>query len=129
MGVVYDDQTGTFVDDAQPVQGSVAAPSQPVQGHVVATQPPQGHVVATPPVVVPQQVVHSAPQPVYVQPGVVATQTHVVTMQPVRQVIVQEQYCGPNTCCIAIVLVFLFWPAALCLPCCPCDRRDRIISG
>lgn len=146
MGVAFDERTGTFVDDgSQPVQGAVVATpqpvqgsvvSQPVQGQVVATQP-QGQVVATQPVVVPQQVVQGTAQPVYVQqpqqmyvqPGMVATQTHVVAMQPVRQVVIQEQYCGPNTCCIAIILVFLFWPAALCLPCCPCDRRDRIISG
>ena len=37
-----------------------------------------------------------------------------------------EDYCGPTSCAIACILVLLFWPAALFVPLCPCDRR-RVI--
>ena len=40
---------------------------------------------------------------------------------------VEEKYCGPVSCCIAVVLVIVFWPAALCVPCCPCDHRRRVV--
>lgn len=36
---------------------------------------------------------------------------------------VEEPYCGPFSCFFAVVLAFVFWPAALCVPCCPCDTR------
>ena len=36
----------------------------------------------------------------------------------------EERYCGVMSCCIASVLILVgFFPIALCVPCCPCDRR------
>ena len=38
----------------------------------------------------------------------------------------EERYCGVMSCCIASVLILVgFFPIALCVPCCPCDRRRR----
>ena len=38
----------------------------------------------------------------------------------------EERYCGVVSCCIAGVLITLgLFPVALCVPCCPCDRRRR----
>lgn len=44
----------------------------------------------------------------------------------------EEPYCGPISCAVACILVLLFWPAALCVPLCPCDRRRvvrRFVNG
>jgi hypothetical protein len=46
-------------------------------------------------------------------------------------IIIQQQnemYCGPVSLCVAIVLVFLFWPGALCVPLCPCDERPMVTT-
>jgi hypothetical protein len=55
----------------------------------------------------------------------------VVTGQPVSGQS-EEPYCGPISCAVACILVLLFWPAALCVPLCPCDRRRvvrRFVNG
>ena len=37
-----------------------------------------------------------------------------------------ERYCGVLSCCVATLLVLVgLLPLALCVPCCPCDRRRR----
>jgi len=38
-------------------------------------------------------------------------------------VTVQETYCGPISMGVGCLLCIFFWPAALCVPCCPCDMR------
>ena len=39
----------------------------------------------------------------------------------------EEQYCGKISFCYCIALTILFWPLALCVPLCPCDKRKKII--
>ena len=37
-----------------------------------------------------------------------------------------ERYCGVLSCCVATLLVLVgLFPLALCVPCCPCDKRRR----
>tara|TARA_B100000963_G_scaffold341880_1_gene342089 strand:+ start:1348 stop:1602 length:255 start_codon:yes stop_codon:yes gene_type:complete len=38
-------------------------------------------------------------------------------------VYVEEQYCGPLSCCIGSVFFILFWPVSFLVACCPCDKR------
>lgn len=38
---------------------------------------------------------------------------------------VEEKYCGPISCFIGSIIFFLFWPAAICVPLCPCDKRKK----
>ena len=40
-----------------------------------------------------------------------------------ERVKVEEKYCGPITCCVGVVLFFLFWPATAFMGCCLCDKR------
>lgn len=40
----------------------------------------------------------------------------------------EEEYCGPISCCICIMMSVLFWPLALCVPLCPCDKRKKTIN-
>ena len=40
----------------------------------------------------------------------------------------EEEYCGPISCCICIMMSVLFWPLALCVPLCPCDKKKKIIK-
>jgi len=35
----------------------------------------------------------------------------------------EETYCGSTTCLVALLLCFIFWPAALCISFCPLDRK------
>mmetsp|Transcript_19142 Transcript_19142/g.24837 ORF Transcript_19142/g.24837 Transcript_19142/m.24837 type:complete len:120 (-) Transcript_19142:376-735(-) len=72
-----------------------------------------------------QQPVHVVGQPAVPYAVIDSTQVSV----GVHSRVVEEQYCGPVSCCIAAILVCLFWPAALCVPFCPCDRRERVVVG
>ena len=38
---------------------------------------------------------------------------------------VEEKYCGPVSCFIGSLLLILFWPVAICVPLCPCDKRKK----
>jgi len=42
-----------------------------------------------------------------------------------REASYEEPYCGPISLAVACCLVLFFWPAALFVPCCPCDVRRR----
>ena len=93
-----------------------AALAKSLQEEIVSPVRPISSVIAEPVVVV-----------------VVPTSV-VVTGHPVAEVVVLpsaqiesvEQFCGPISCAVACILVILFWPAALCVPLCPCDNR-RVI--
>lgn len=85
---------------------------------------------AVPTVVVAEPVVAHA---TFIEPRPVI----VVTGQPVpgqsvllstTQFETEEPYCGPISCAVACILVLLFWPAAFCVPLCPCDSR-RVIRN
>lgn len=41
----------------------------------------------------------------------------------------EEFVCGPISCAIACCLCLIFWPAALFVPCCPCDKQKNIKRG
>jgi len=42
---------------------------------------------------------------------------------------VRESYCGPNSWMIACVMIICnMGPAALFIPCCPCDQRDTYVA-
>ena len=42
---------------------------------------------------------------------------------------IHENYCGSRSCFFACILVLCnLAPAALCVPCCPCDERDVYVS-
>ncbi len=34
-----------------------------------------------------------------------------------------EKYCGPQTLCLAVVVLLVFWPAIICVPACMLDER------
>ncbi|KAJ8605605.1 hypothetical protein CTAYLR_000060 [Chrysophaeum taylorii] len=90
---------------------------------VVATAQPAGGAGA------PVAVAHPATcQPVQSYPADRATHVQAfVAVPPPQGMQVEERYCGAVSCCIATVLFILFWPAALFVPCCPCDRRRRVV--
>ena len=39
--------------------------------------------------------------------------------------IYEEKYFGPKTLCCCLFCIFIFWPASLFIPCCPCDKRRK----
>ena len=41
---------------------------------------------------------------------------------------VAEQYCGDQTCIATLIVALFFWPAACCVPCCPCDQRTVYVA-
>eukprot|EP00635_Sarcinochrysidales_sp_CCMP3193_P002238 CAMPEP_0118893788 /NCGR_PEP_ID=MMETSP1166-20130328/2860_1 /TAXON_ID=1104430 /ORGANISM="Chrysoreinhardia sp, Strain CCMP3193" /LENGTH=103 /DNA_ID=CAMNT_0006832647 /DNA_START=42 /DNA_END=353 /DNA_ORIENTATION=+ len=98
-------------DSLQPAV--VVATAQPV-ATVVSVEPTL--TIATPAVAV------ATAQPQTAIP----TRVHAFVTVDHRAVI-EERYCGPVSCCIACVLILVFWPAALFVPCCPCDQRRRVI--
>ena len=81
-------------------------------------------MVVQPQVVQVQGQVVGVQQPQIVQPGQV-----VIQQAPPQPYGPGEKYCGPVTCVIACITVLVFWPAALCIPCCPCDERPRPPPG
>lgn len=96
---------------------------------------PQAQIVQYTPVQQQAQTVQYAPvqpqaQIVQYAPG--QPQTQVVYQQPPQTQILHvaapmytEKYCGPVSCCVAIVLGFVFLPLAFAPLLCPCDERRR----
>jgi hypothetical protein len=76
-----------------------------------------------------QQPVAMVVQPQVVQPQIVQPGQVVIQQAPPQPYGPGEKYCGPVTCCLALLTVLVFWPAALCIPCCPCDERPRPPPG
>jgi len=82
------------------------ATKNPVVAHAVVVTPAAGTTLS---------------QPLVVQEGEpFGDETTVIT----EQIVVEEPYCGPCSCFFGVVLALVFWPAALCVPCCPCDTRE-----
>jgi len=100
---------GIVGQDPRPVPLAGAPPL--VAAHVV------GVVGGAPVVVQPAQVV-------YAQPGVGGAPLGTAVG---GGTVFEERYCGIVSCLCATVLVFVFWPAALFVPCCPCDKRNRVV--
>mmetsp|Transcript_26709 Transcript_26709/g.81991 ORF Transcript_26709/g.81991 Transcript_26709/m.81991 type:complete len:133 (-) Transcript_26709:637-1035(-) len=103
---------GVVVAVAQPTTATTTTGTAHViqQSPVLTTVPPPSHQGV---------VVCSQPQALPI--------LHEQTFAAPTVVNVEEMYCGPVSCCIACVLVLLFWPAALFVPCCPCDSRRRTV--
>ena len=127
---------------AQPA-AAAAYPQPPAYAQPAAAQPARvlgivGHdprpvpLAGAPPLVAAQVVgvVRGAPvvvqpaQVVYAQPGVGGAP---LGMAVGGGAVAEERYCGVVSCLCATVLVFVFWPAALFVPCCPCDKRSRVL--
>jgi hypothetical protein len=94
---------------------------------VAATlQEDENAAAARPTVVVGEPVVAQAtPVGVYPAEPVSRQPAHGQSAQEgsTAQIESEENYCGPTSCAIACIFVLLFWPAALFVPLCPCDRR------
>lgn len=100
------------VQSPEGVQFQVQVPQGASGGSTIQVQTPGAYGATMP----------QHAQPIQYQPG-----RQQPTFQPgeqTQQESKRQQYCGPISCCIGIVLVVVFWPAALFVPCCPCDTRD-----
>jgi len=100
----YPVQQGMPVQQGYPVQAGYPQQAYPQQAYPQQAYPQQAY---------PQQAIPGYPM----QPGMAGAGTAVV----------RERYCGPLSCLAAIILILLFWPAALFVPCCPCDERDTVV--
>ena len=106
------------------VQGQVIMQA-PVQGQVIMQAPVQGQVVMAQPQVV-QQPIMMAPMQTQIAPIGVAGPSGAPPGGFRRSV----RYCGPLSLAISIVgSVVCGVPLCLCVPCCPCDRRDFYVVG
>ncbi len=43
-------------------------------------------------------------------------------------IVVSKKHCGPTSWMIALLLCFVFPLGALCVPCCPCDDQNTVIT-
>jgi len=71
------------------------------------------------------------------QPGVVYVNQHGPNQghqghpngQQTTVITTGRKYCGPISSLACVVLLIVFFPAAFCVPCCPCDEeQDTVIT-
>ena len=103
-----------------------AALAKSLQEEIVSPVRPISSVIAEPVVVVPTSVVVTGHPPRQLTKQQPQSSVAEVVVLPSAQIESAEQFCGPISCAVACILVILFWPAALCVPLCPCDNR-RVI--
>jgi hypothetical protein len=60
-------------------------------------------------------------------PSVILVNNDFFNADPV--IVTSENYCGPISICTTILLIFLFWPAALFVAFCPCDVREVVTQA
>jgi len=110
--------THAVVTPAPQMVMNVQIPPNISSGMTMIVQSPEGLQFQ---VVVPQGVSSGATIQVQV-PQVNQGQSTVIIQN--RKKIISQNYCGPISCCISVVLALLLPPACLCVPCCPCDVRE-----
>ena len=122
----------------QQLPGTYATAQQvyPVQGYTTVQQGyavQQGFAAQQATVLPQQQIMYPGQQVNMVQMRPYPTQQQYPTTQNTlgapAAVIVKERYFGPITCLACAVTVLVFWPAAIFVPCCPCDERDLVYTN